>query len=236
MAGWNRSTAPSGGSPSRCFSAGGIPSRGRGPTALPGKRIARAEPQCGRRHGRRPSPVLGRRSRPATLPGRRQRRLPHWAGIQSANACPARYGSNAPCAQGRAQRTRGPRAPPRGRRATESGQARLRVPLRFQRRICHDRPQGGTRARFACGNDGFRDPVHRDFSAPGTSPLATFRGGITPEQNTPGAEGLRDACRPLHWRSRKWPAARCQRSRPGEKTGCPCSPHPMLPTNDQPHQ
>ena len=51
---------PSGGSPSRCFSAGRIPSRGRGPTALPGRRIARAEPQCGRRLGRRPSPMLGR--------------------------------------------------------------------------------------------------------------------------------------------------------------------------------
>ena len=95
----------SGGSPSRCFSTGRIPSRGRGPTAWPGRRIARAEPQCGRRLGRRPSPVLARRSRTATLPGRRRRRLPHWAGIQaarqqspqgspilpgSANACHAR--------------------------------------------------------------------------------------------------------------------------------------------------
>ena len=59
---------------------------------------------------------------------------------------------------------------------TESGQARRRVPLRFQRRICHDRLQGGTRARFACGNDGFGDPVHRRFNAPGTSPAVAGNG------------------------------------------------------------
>ena len=123
------------------------------------------------------TPASDRRQAAARLEGRQAPeqascQLPNGRAVRRALGSRALPGATAPQAgerperparARRAQRTRGPRALPCGRRATETGQARRRVPLRFQRRIRHDRLQGGTRARFACGNDGFRDPVHRGF-------------------------------------------------------------------------
>ena len=156
-----RALPPEGGTPTGCAR----PGRGRGGTGL--RSVGTLE------HWMQYAMHQGSDEQRKTVRGPPRRRLGN--------------GSNARRAQGRAQRTRRPRALPRGRRATETGQARLRVPLRFRRRICHDRLQGGTRARLACGNDGFRDPVHRDFSALGTSPVMA-RNGRT-EQPCPAQGG-----------------------------------------------